>query len=393
MKLTTSKASSATAKLSLMAVAVVACSGALADDKGWYLGANVGQTQATIDDARITSGLLGSGLSSIAISDINRDLGYKIFGGYQFNKSLALEGGYFDLGQFGFVADTSPAGSLNGQIALRGVNLDVVGTLPITERFSVFGRIGAAYTEAQDSFSGTGNVHVLNPDPSSRSTNLKLGMGVQYAMTDNLALRAEIERYRIDDAVGNKGDVDLASLGLVYRFGAKAPIPVAREMAAAPMPVAAAQPPMTVSPPPPLPPTPAPRPAPPPPPPIKTTFSADSLFDFDKSVVKPAGRAELNKFATDLKGMDYQVISVTGHTDRIGSHAYNQKLSERRASAVKTYLVESASVSSGKISARGVDGAEPVTKPGDCVGKKTTPALIACLQPDRRVEIEVTGNR
>jgi OOP family OmpA-OmpF porin len=90
MKLTTSKASSATAKLSLMAVAVVACSGALADDKGWYLGANVGQTQATIDDARITSGLLGSGLSSIAISDINRDLGYKIFRPVRLTKPLLL---------------------------------------------------------------------------------------------------------------------------------------------------------------------------------------------------------------------------------------------------------------------------------------------------------------
>ena len=84
---------------------------------------------------------------------------------------------------------------------------------------------------------------------------------------------------------------------------------------------------------------------------------------------------------------------VTGHTDRIGTHAYNLKLSTRRAEAVKTYLVESAGIPVGKIAVKGVDGADPVTKPGDCVGKKATPKLIACLQPDRRVEIEVTGTR
>jgi len=368
-----------------MALAVIASNCAIADDKAWYLGANVGQARASIDAAEITSGLLGSGLSTSAIVDENRDLGYKVFGGYQLNKGFALEGGYFDLGQFGFRADTAPAGSLTGNIALRGINLDAVGTLPITERFSAFGRIGAAYTEAKGTFTGTGRVQVLNPNPRNRSTNLKVGLGVQYALSDQWVLRAELERYRVEDAVGNKGDVDLGSIGLVYRFGAKAPMPVSREMAQAPTPVLAAPQPMVVS-------TPPLAPAPMPPP-VKTTFSADSLFDFDKFVVKPAGRVDLDKFAIDLKGLDYDVISVTGHTDRIGSHTYNQKLSERRADAVKSYLVASAGVPANKIRAQGLDGAEPVTKPGDCVGNKATKALIACLQPDRRVDIEVTGKR
>jgi OOP family OmpA-OmpF porin len=87
------------------------------------------------------------------------------------------------------------------------------------------------------------------------------------------------------------------------------------------------------------------------------------------------------------------VINVTGHTDRIGSHTYNQKLSERRAQAVSTYLVESGGIAANKISAKGVDGASPVTQPGDCPGKKVTQALKACLQPDRRVDIEVSGSR
>ena len=129
----------------------------------------------------------------------------------------------------------------------------------------------------------------------------------------------------------------------------------------------------------------------------KVTFSADSsadsLFDFDKSTVKPAGKQALDKFAADLRGANFDVITVTGHTDRIGSHAYNMKLSTRRAEAVKTYLVESAGIPAGKIEARGVDGANPVTKPGECKGKKATKKLIACLGPDRRVEVEVVATR
>ncbi|HEY5580703.1 MAG TPA: OmpA family protein, partial [Rhodoferax sp.] len=135
---------------------------------------------------------------------------------------------------------------------------------------------------------------------------------------------------------------------------------------------------------------------PPPPPPVlprKVSFSADSLFDFDKASVKPGGQQELDKFSAELKGTQFDVINVTGHTDRIGSHVYNQKLSERRAEAVKGYLVTSAGVAADKIVPKGVDGAEPVTKPGDCKGTKATKALIACLQPDRRVEVEVVGTR
>jgi OOP family OmpA-OmpF porin len=123
------------------------------------------------------------------------------------------------------------------------------------------------------------------------------------------------------------------------------------------------------------------------------TFSADALFDFDKATVKPAGKQHLDKFAADLRGANFAAITVTGHTDRIGSHAHNMKLSTRRAEAVKTYLVASAGIPAGKIAARGTDGSDPVTKPGECKGKQATKELIACLQPDRRVEVEVSGTR
>lgn len=375
--------------LSLVALAVITSPFAAADDTGWYGGINVGRSKAKIDDKDITAQLLGGGFTSASIKDDDRDTGYKVFGGYQFNQNFALEGGYFDLGEFGFKATTVPAGTLRGNIKLKGVNLDAVGILPLTERFSAFGRIGVNYARARDSFTGTGAVIVSNPHPSKRDTNYKYGLGLQYDLTESLGVRAEAERYRIDDAVGNKGDIDLFSVGLVYRFGGKTPAPAPR--AAAPEPVAAAPAPQPVAVTPPPPPR-AVTPPPPPPAPKKVTFSADSLFDFDKATVKPAGKQHLDKLAADLRGVNFDVITVTGHTDRIGSHAYNMKLSTRRAEAVKAYLV-SAGIPADKIAASGTDGSDPVTKPGECKGKKATKKLIACLQPDRRVEVEVSGTR
>lgn len=224
--------------LGFLAVAAIASPSVLADDTGWYGGISVGQSRATIDDAGIAGALLGGGIATTAIADDNRDSGGKLFGGYQFNRNVALEGGYFDLGRFGFVANTIPAGTLTGNIRLSGLNLDLVGTLPITAKFSAFARLGMNYADARDTFSATGLLGVAHPNPSKRATNYKYGLGLQYAFNDSLALRAEAERYRINDAVGEKGDVNLVSLGLIYRFGGKSPGPAPR--AATPAYVAAA---------------------------------------------------------------------------------------------------------------------------------------------------------
>ncbi|OGT12269.1 MAG: flagellar motor protein MotB [Gallionellales bacterium RIFCSPHIGHO2_02_FULL_57_16] len=386
MKLSRTQLAKTSGTLGLAALAVFISPLTMADDAGWYIGGNVGQSRAKIDDARITSNLLGGGFTTTSIADDNRDNGYKLFGGYQYNKNFAVEAGYFDLGQFGYTATVVPAGTLTGTIKLEGLNLDAVGTLPLTEKFSVLGRLGLNYAQARDTFNGTGAVTVLNPNPSKNQVNYKLGAGLQYDFTPSLGMRIEAERYRINDAVGNRGDVDMYSLGLVYRFGVEKPAPAPKAVESEPVAVA---------------PAPAPKPvvvAPPPPAPKrKVTFSADSstdaLFGFGKFDVKPSGKDALDKFAAELKGADYEVITVTGHTDRIGTHKYNMKLSTQRAEAVKAYLVESAGIPADKIEARGVDGAEPVTKPGECKGKKATKALIACLAPDRRVEVEVSATR
>jgi OOP family OmpA-OmpF porin len=371
----------------LAGLASLAAAPAFAEsDPGYfYGGASIGQSRAKIDDARITASLLSQGVVTSAMSNDERALAWKAFGGYQLNRYVGVEAGYFSLGHFGFTATTVPAGTLDGRIRLHGVNLDLVGTLPVTERFSLLARVGAQHASARDSFHGSGGVTVLTPNPSKSQTNVKFGAGLQYAFTPNLMLRGEAERYRVNDAVGNHGDVNMYSLGLVFAFG--------REAAPAPRPVAAQ---VDEAPPPPPPPVvevaapPPPVPVPPAPP-RRVSFSADTLFSFDRSELGPQGRAALDQFAHELAGMHFDAVTVEGHTDRLGSQAYNQKLSLRRAEAVKNYLVSTGGVDAGRVSAVGKGESQPVTKAEDCRGTKPTEKLIACLQPDRRVDVEVSG--
>jgi len=121
----------------------------------------------------------------------------------------------------------------------------------------------------------------------------------------------------------------------------------------------------------------------------KVTLSADALFDFDKAVLRDEGKAKLDKLSEDVKGLNLEVIIATGHADRFGTDAYNQKLSEKRAQAVKAYLTDKG-IEANRVFAEGKGETQPVTKPGDCKGPKSK-KVIACLQPDRRVDIEVIG--
>jgi len=372
----------------LAGLASLAAAPAFAEsDPGYfYGGASIGQSRSKIDDARISANLLSQGLVTSAMSNDEQALAWKAFGGYQLNRYVGIEAGYFSLGHFGFSSTTVPAGALDGRIKLHGINLDLVGTLPLSERFSAIGRVGAQHASARDSFSGNGGVVVLSPNPSKSETNVKFGAGLQYALTPSVMLRGEAERYRVNDAVGNHGDINMYSVGLVFAFG--------REPTPAPRPVAAA---VHEAPPPPPPPaavvaaTPPPPVPLPPPPPRRVSFSADTLFSFDHSEIGPQGKVALDQFAHELAGTHFDAITVEGHTDRLGSQDYNQKLSVRRAEAVKSYLASEGGVDASKISAVGMGESQPVTKVKDCRGARPNPKLIACLQPDRRVDVEVSG--
>ncbi len=127
----------------------------------------------------------------------------------------------------------------------------------------------------------------------------------------------------------------------------------------------------------------------------RATFSVDVLFEFDKAVLKEEGQRQLDALASQISAVQLDVVVAVGHADRIGGVKYNQKLSERRANAIKDYLV-SKGIAANRVYAEGKGEAQPVT--GDKCRKmgpenKRNTKLIACLQPDRRVEIEVVGTR
>jgi OOP family OmpA-OmpF porin len=147
--------------------------------------------------------------------------------------------------------------------------------------------------------------------------------------------------------------------------------------------VVQAAPPAVVAPPPP-PPAVQPPPPPPPPPPAatKVTYAADAFFDFDKAVLKPEGKAKLDDLVDKVKGINLEVIIAVGHTDSVGTDTYNQKLSVRRAEAVKAYLV-SKGIEKNRVYTEGKGEKQPVADNKTAEGRAK----------NRRVEIEVVGTR
>ena len=114
----------------------------------------------------------------------------------------------------------------------------------------------------------------------------------------------------------------------------------------------------------------------------KVTYAADAFFDFDKSVLKPEGRAKLDDLVGKIKGINLEVIIAVGHTDSVGADAYNQRLSVRRAEAVKAYLV-SKGVERNRVYTEGKGEKQPVADNKTADGRAK----------NRRVEIEVVGTR
>jgi OOP family OmpA-OmpF porin len=146
-----------------------------------------------------------------------------------------------------------------------------------------------------------------------------------------------------------------------------------------PPPAPAPAPAPRVTPPPPPPP---PAPAPQPPAATKVTYAADAFFDFDKAILKPEGRAKLDDLVSKIQGINLEVIIAVGHTDAVGSDAYNQRLSVRRAEAVKAYLV-SKGIEKNRVYTEGKGEKQPVADNKTAEGRAK----------NRRVEIEVVGTR
>ena len=125
--------------------------------------------------------------------------------------------------------------------------------------------------------------------------------------------------------------------------------------------------------------------------PITITVEAEPLFDFDKYSIRADSRKKLDELVEKLKGVTFGEVITVGFADPIGSAKYNQRLSERRAASVKRYLV-SKGIPANKIKTEGRGKTEEYASFKSCAGLRKQ-KLIACLQPDRRVEVTVTAER
>ena len=180
--------------------------------------------------------------------------------------------------------------------------------------------------------------------------------------------------------MNNKLNITLSAIVLVAFAGcASTPEPAAPTPQPAPAPAAPKQT---------LPVTPPPAPKAAAPKPEKITTASTVNFDFDRYVIRPDARTKLDDMVGKLRDVTLEVVIAVGHADRLGGDAYNMKLSVRRADSVKAYLV-SKGIAASRVYTEGKGERQPVK---ECKGDGKTKALIACLEPNRRAEIEAVGS-
>lgn len=345
----TNKITQAITALALAGMALPAM--AQAQD-GWYIGAGGGLAHTQIDRFEITADLNNAGYQVTDFQEDERDFGYKLFAGYQFTKNFSFEASYFDLGEFSYQATTVPTGMKTGELDFRGWSLDLIGMLPMSERSSLYARVGAHNSASSVEFVGTGAVNVINPSFRKTSMDHKLGLGYQYQMSDHFAMRLEVERYSMDDAVGNRGDIDFLSLSLLYRFGAPnhtVTAPPRNRPVSTPVQTAA---------------------------PTEQYCSALEIqFEIANDDIERVNREHMLVLATFLEKYPETKAVIEGHTDNVGNEADNMRLSEQRAQGAVNYLVREHGIARSRLTAVGYGESRPIA----------TNTTDAGMQANRRI--------
>ncbi|WP_140921151.1 porin OmpA [Limnobaculum xujianqingii] len=320
-------------------------------DNTWYTGAKVGWSSY-----HDTGFYKNTGLDSLNNQNTHpNQLGAGAYFGYQANQYLGFELGYDWLGRMTYRGDNSAA------YKAQGIQLAAKLSYPVMNDLDIYTRLGAmgwrGDTKVHPATGGEYKAHDTGISPLA-------AVGVEYAITPSIATRLDYQWVNNigngdSDSVGTRPDNGMLSLGVAYRFGQAKPAP-----AVVAVPVVETK---------------------------RFTLKSDVLFAFNKANLKPEGKQALDQLYGELSSINPTngSLVVLGYTDRIGSEKYNQKLSEQRANSVVSYLV-SKGIPADKISARGLGKSNPVTG-STCDGMKRGAALIDCLAPDRRVEIEVKG--
>ena len=328
----------------------------------FYAGAKVGQ--ASFHD----------GIKDNLGSYHRNSVTYGVFGGYQIlnrdNLGLAVELGYDDFGR----VKGRDLGKTDFKHTNHGAHLSFKGSYNLggltsaLEGLDVYGRAGVALVRSDYKFYDVNGARVHSEGRHSLRTSGMFAAGVEYALPSlpELALRLEYQwltrvgKFRTEDRANSSIDynpwIGSINAGLSYRFGQGAAPVVAPEV-------------------------------------VSKTFnlSSDVTFAFGKANLKPQAKTTLDGIYGEIAQINNANVAVAGYTDRIGKDAPNVKLSQRRADSVANYLVAKG-VPAQSISAVGHGKANPVTG-STCDAVKGRKALIACLAPDRRVEIAVNGTK
>lgn len=292
---------------------------------------------------------------------------YGLFAGYQVlnrdNLGLAAELGYDDFGRVKYVEK----GIRSAKHTSHGAHLGLKGSYSLVDGLDVYGRVAAALVRTDYmSYNPNGIRDHVNGQHSLKVSPM-FAAGVEYALPSlpELALRLEYQWLnRVGKYRDNNGHtfnynpwIGSINAGLSYRFGQGTVAPVVAPEV------------------------------------VSKTFSlnSDVTFAFGKANLKPQAQATLDGIYGEIAQINSAKVAVAGYTDRIGSDASNLKLSQRRADTVANYLVAKG-VAAQDITATGYGKANPATG-ATCDAVKGRKALIACLAPDRRVEIAVNGTK
>jgi outer membrane protein OmpA-like peptidoglycan-associated protein len=312
-------------------------------------------------------------LEAVSTSLDDTDTGYRVFGGWRFNKYFAVGVSYLDLGELQASGDSVLEPNFTDSIEATGYEAWMAAFWPLGERFSLFGTLGAFSWDQDVDYADD-----LGPfNGSSDGTDLTYGAGVNFAITKHFGMHATYTFYPDVGSIadtGHRNDRDFYGIGFSYLFGDVG------EPALAPMAAA------------------APPPPPPPAAPLPVDSDGDGVvdgsdqcpatprgervgpygcscdvirqvnFSSDSAVLTDADKATLDELAATLGRLKFVSGTVEGHTDSTGTDEYNLGLSERRAQAASDYL-QSKGIAVGRMKAVGLGESQPVADNSTAEGR------------------------